>query len=775
MWRTIHVRSAPTARLSALIQAAPQSPARTVVAEPMIPGGRPAVGVSFGTRAVSTAKTKPSSACSRQLSGTAVRSATRKKPLQSRLPSAKHPLAAVDRCLSSSGDTRTADAAHDANAPAPSSEEAAQKWRRKPGGHAGRKRADSPANARITVVRALSKLVRDVDMLDYNTAAKAGTLLVARDRIQELAPYLPTDVAIDTHEIIESMEKIRASETDLDYVHRRRLRQLRKVVGEDFVDMNDLWKSYQLVREAPDTLQCLPPFMFRLVRSALLRGMQELGVAETARRILVLFCDQQTAGHPYATNDHIAHMWALSELGRYGEVVDQFDQLRYQAHAEGRRLTDERIWHYRLVAMARLGLVNQAISAAKTMCRRLGKFPTGPTAAVLLVGIIRDGDIDRACRLLDLPTTRPTDPTLNKERLQLDILDSQYAYNVLVAELAKHQRFDAAQVLFNRMCSRGIKAMPFATSALVDAVGRSDQRTQTAVRAMYDSLYERESKLDVVSHSMSLHHLVRRGDPDAVRVVLARMRADGVVPNVYTFTTMIQGAAEADNMEAAEALFKQMHAYQIQPTTHTYVALLDGYARQRNLPAVQRVLQSLQSADLTIALPVWNTVLSAFARAGDLKGALHIFQQLRQAGQSPDRFTYWWMFYAYRWCRLPPRLERALGNGWQVDRRDHDADSFSLDPTNERWLRYADKAAKAAVREPANVDWTAYEPVDTAFLLCDTVLDLPQVLAEEMRARRVKVDIKLQFLRTMALRRVHALRAVTKVPSAMPQQYKQVP
>ena len=83
----------------------------------------------------------------------------------------------------------------------------------------------------------------------------------------------------------------------------------------------------------------------------------------------------------------------------------------------------------------------------------------------------------------------------------------------------------------------------------------------------------------------------------AAMSLLDAIRTSGLIPNVRTYTTLMQGWIELKNMDRAMDLFKQMKRNKrVCPTIVTYTLLISGWARSmKRMDKAEKVMSDLMN------------------------------------------------------------------------------------------------------------------------------------------------------------------------------------
>jgi pentatricopeptide repeat protein len=167
-----------------------------------------------------------------------------------------------------------------------------------------------------------------------------------------------------------------------------------------------------------------------------------------------------------------------------------------------------------------------------------------------------------------------------------------FVSNSLVSMYAKFGLLDDALRLFDGMPERNVVTWTTVVAALANADGRKEE---------------------------------------ALRFLVA-MRRDGVVPNAYTFSSVL-GACGTPGVLAA------MHASAVKVGLDSDVfvrsSLIDAYMKLGDLDGGRRVFDEMVTGDLI----VWNSIIAGFAQSGDGVGAIELFMTMKDAGFSGNQGT----------------------------------------------------------------------------------------------------------------------------------------
>ena len=131
--------------------------------------------------------------------------------------------------------------------------------------------------------------------------------------------------------------------------------------------------------------------------------------------------------------------------------------------------------------------------------------------------------------------------------------------------------------------------------------------------------------------------------------ILRRMSRDGVEPNVYTYSTLIDGLAKAAQMDPAETAFAEMRRAKIKPSVVTYNSLLKGVVRgstdsdraREVLNRARALFDRMRDDGVAPDLVTYNTLIDACVSANEpTEEMFKVLSALVDAGHRPDVVTY---------------------------------------------------------------------------------------------------------------------------------------
>jgi pentatricopeptide repeat protein len=128
-----------------------------------------------------------------------------------------------------------------------------------------------------------------------------------------------------------------------------------------------------------------------------------------------------------------------------------------------------------------------------------------------------------------------------------------------------------------------VKAGSFIPNSFMMALGAHQAGLHYAARVMEEMLQERSPiKPGVVSWSILLQILVKRGDMAEAERVIDLMRSKGVQPNAVTWTTLLNGYMTRHNLHKTGQIIARMSQMYLQPDRAT-IDKLTAYLNSQEL------------------------------------------------------------------------------------------------------------------------------------------------------------------------------------------------
>lgn len=202
---------------------------------------------------------------------------------------------------------------------------------------------------------------------------------------------------------------------------------------------------------------------------------------------------------------------------------------------------------------------------------------------------------------------------------------------------------------------------------------------------VFEKIYEK----DIVAWSAMLAGYAQIGDTEGAVKLFKNMASEGVKPNEFTFSSVVNACAAPI---AAVEQGKQFHAYSIKSRLNNALcvssALVTLYAKKGNIENANEVFKRQGERDLVS----WNSMISGYAQHGHAKKALEVFREMQQQNLKMDGITFIGVITACTHAGLVDEGQKYF----DIMVKDH-----NINPTMEHYSCMVDLYSRAGMLEKA--------------------------------------------------------------------------
>ncbi|KAL2938647.1 hypothetical protein RDABS01_022096 [Bienertia sinuspersici] len=282
-------------------------------------------------------------------------------------------------------------------------------------------------------------------------------------------------------------------------------------------------------------------------------------------------------------------------------------------------LRDSRTYNEIMTGLCSRGSVQEAMLLFGDMVRA-GPYPTVTTYNVLINGYILQNNLEYAERLFGLMKYSGCDP-------------DEYTYTEMIDGFCKSGKLELAYSLFHEITERGLHPNELTFTSLIDGhcktgnldvalelLGKMKEYGCSPTAETFNAIINgfvkenRFAEAEIMSSSMSEYGLVpnvityttlidglcqhggtnlafkcahtwlcQEGKVDGAESLFEEMQKKGIVPNVVTFTSLINGFVMIDRLDHAFLLLHKMLESNCQPNYRTFNVLLKGLHKECNM------------------------------------------------------------------------------------------------------------------------------------------------------------------------------------------------
>ncbi|KAI5084852.1 hypothetical protein GOP47_0001021 [Adiantum capillus-veneris] len=136
----------------------------------------------------------------------------------------------------------------------------------------------------------------------------------------------------------------------------------------------------------------------------------------------------------------------------------------------------------------------------------------------------------------------------------------------------------------------------------------------------------------VVQWSALIAGYAQEGQGKQVLTCFERMQNEGILPNVVTFTCVLNVCSHLGLVEEGHAIFMSMTTkYDVTPNLECYTCMVDLFGRAGHLEKAVQLIQKMPSSDYSA---IWLSLLGACQKWGDVNVARWAFEQALHVDKS---------------------------------------------------------------------------------------------------------------------------------------------
>ncbi|KAG9155677.1 hypothetical protein Leryth_003954 [Lithospermum erythrorhizon] len=236
------------------------------------------------------------------------------------------------------------------------------------------------------------------------------------------------------------------------------------------------------------------------------------------------------------------------------------------------------------------------------------------------------------------------------------------SWTALISGYLKNGMIEKAANLFYQMRREGVEPNEFTYSTILGSHPTISlfQVHALVIKTNYDNLasvgtalldayvkagcigeatkvFQSIAKKDIVAWSAMLAGYAQQGDAESAVRLFRRLAKDGVCPNEFTYSSVINACATP--MAAAEQ-GKQFHGFSIKAGVSNSLcistALVTMYAKRGNIESAAEVFKRQNERDLVS----WNSMLTGYARHGYGWKAFELFEEMNRRKVEVDGITF---------------------------------------------------------------------------------------------------------------------------------------
>ncbi|KAK7362974.1 hypothetical protein VNO77_05099 [Canavalia gladiata] len=373
----------------------------------------------------------------------------------------------------------------------------------------------------------------------------------------------------------------------------------------------------------------------------------------------------------------------ISALCRAGKVLEASRIFRDMQMDEELGLPRPNVTTFNLMlkGFCKRGMMEEARGLVDTM-KKVDNFVTLESYNIWLLGLLRNRELLEARLVLDEMVGKGIEPNaytynimidglcrnhmLSDARELMDLMMSNGVYpdtvtysTLLHGYCSKGKVFEAKRVL-HEMIRNGCHPNTFTCNTLLHSLWK-EGRTLEA-EEMLQKMNEKCYQLDTVTCNIVVNGLCRNGELDKAIEIVSEMWTNGPtsldkgnsfaslvnsirnvsnsLPDVITYTTLINGLCKVGRLEEAKKKFIEMMARNLQPDSATYDTFIRSFCKQGKISSAFRVLKDMERNGCSKTLQTYNSLILGLGSKKQIFEIYGLIDEMREKGICPDICTY---------------------------------------------------------------------------------------------------------------------------------------
>ncbi|XP_052208416.1 pentatricopeptide repeat-containing protein At1g80150, mitochondrial [Diospyros lotus] len=147
-------------------------------------------------------------------------------------------------------------------------------------------------------------------------------------------------------------------------------------------------------------------------------------------------------------------------------------------------------------------------------------------------------------------------------------------------------------------------------------------------------------KFDVLSVNIVIKAICRMGELDKAYLIMSQMETLGIVPDVYTYTTLISAFYKNNQPEIGNGLWNHMVLKRCLPNLATFNVRIQFLVSRGRAWQANSLMGMMRFLKISPDLVTYNLVIKGFCRAGSLDMAKRVYSALHNEGFKPNMKIY---------------------------------------------------------------------------------------------------------------------------------------
>ncbi|KAJ6978518.1 hypothetical protein NC653_026821 [Populus alba x Populus x berolinensis] len=353
------------------------------------------------------------------------------------------------------------------------------------------------------------------------------------------------------------------------------------------------------------------------VFDALVRACTQIGATVGAYEVIKKLQIEGCWVTIHAWNNFLSHLIRVNEIHRFWMVYREMVSYGYMENSG--------IWpnvvtfNMMVDGACKMGDMDLALKLVRKMEIMSGgsSKPNSVTYNSLIDGFCKIGGITVA-------------EELRNEMMKIDIEPNVRTYATMIEGYSRAGCLEEALRLCDEMVERGL---------LPNSVVYNSILHWLYMEGDVDGVFLKITSLKMHFHNILINFLCKSNKFAAARQLLARMYVHGLVPDVVTFGTLIDGHCKEGNIESAVQVYDKMVKGEEKPNLLIYNSIINGLCKSGLVDVARSLVDVLQRMGFVDTI-TYNTLINGYFNCGKFDKAFKLSTLLQNAGIFASSATY---------------------------------------------------------------------------------------------------------------------------------------
>ncbi|KAG5521081.1 hypothetical protein RHGRI_033590 [Rhododendron griersonianum] len=176
---------------------------------------------------------------------------------------------------------------------------------------------------------------------------------------------------------------------------------------------------------------------------------------------------------------------------------------------------------------------------------------------------------------------------------------------------------------------------------------------------------------NTASHNIVMHLICQLGKVKEAHNLLLQMEFKGCMPDVISYSTLINGYCRVEEFQALMRLVEEMQIKGLKPNKFTFDSIIFLLCKNRKVLDAETVFREMLRQGVIPDKVVYTTLVDGFCKVGKVSSAYNLLDEMQSHGIIPDFVTYTAIIFGL--CQIGKMVEanelfhEMVSRGMQAD------------------------------------------------------------------------------------------------------------